>query len=215
MIVDDHTLFRTGLQMLLEKHDGINVVSEAANAADALDKLKEHCVDIVLMDISLPGMDGLDATSRIKKEYPSVKVIILTMHNDEPYLLKALEAGAAGYILKEAASTELVSAVQAANKGKIIIHPSLVKVLVNKAIGKKPGRKKRHSRSDSVLTKREIEVLNFICLGYTNQEIGDRLIISVKTVEKHRENMLEKLGLKKRYQLVEYALKNRLISLEP
>jgi len=210
MLVDDHTLFRSGLRMLLEKQPDISVVSENANSTDAINALPETEVDLVLMDIGLPDIDGLEATRLIKEKHPNVKVIVLTMHNDEPYLLKALEAGASGYVLKEAASTELVSAIRTAMKGEMAIHTSMVKHLVSKAL---TGKTEAAAVTEGVLTNREREVLHYIGLGYTNREIADILIVSVKTVEKHKAHIMEKLNLKRRHQLVEYAIKKGVVNM--
>lgn len=214
MIVDDHTLFRSGLKMLLENQKDMLIVAESSSAEEALTLTKEHDIDIVLMDISLRGMDGLEAAKLMKQEYPSLKIIAVTMHNDEPYLLKALEAGITGYVLKEAATTELAAAIRSVMAGKINIHPSLMKILVDKAINQKTVEKKEESQQKEILTKRENEVLHYICLGYTNQEIANILVISVKTVEKHKEHIMEKLNLKKRHQLIKYALEKGLVTLE-
>lgn len=208
-IVDDHTLFRSGLRMLLEKQEDITVTGELANAENITQFLEQQKTDVILMDISLPGIDGLEATQQIKKEYPETKVIILTMYNEEPYLFKALKANASGYILKEAASTELVSAIRTVASGETFIHPSLVKVLVDEAIDKKED--KTENGKKEVLTEREKEVLHYISLGYTNQEIADKLIVSVKTVEKHKYNIMEKLNLNRRHELVQYAIKHGLV----
>ncbi len=213
MIIDDHTLFRSGLKMLLEEERDINVVAETASATEALELLKKQAVDLILMDITLKDMDGLEATRRVKQEYPDIKVIFLTMHNDEPYFLEALKAGASGYILKEAATTELASAIRTVMEGKINIDPALMEVLVTKAISENPEQQKNNTQTGGILTQREREVIHYICLGYSNREIADILIISVKTVEKHKENIMEKLNLSRRHQLIEYAIQKGLINL--
>ncbi len=215
MIVDDHTLFRSGLKMLLQEETNLKVVAETATAEEALELLKGQAIDLILMDVTLKDMDGLEATKIIKQEYPNIKVIVLTMHNDEPYLMKALKAGASGYVLKEAATTELASAIRTVMEGEINIAPSLMTVLVNKAINEKPEQDKNSREKGGLLTEREKEVLHYICLGYTNKETSDILVISVKTVEKHKEHIMEKLQLKRRHQLIEYAIKEGLVTLEP
>ena len=212
MLVDDHALFLSGLKSLLEKEDNIGEVIEVQNAEKALELLEEHDIDVVLMDIGLPGMDGLTASRLIKEKKPFIKIIVLTMHDDEPYLLKALEADASGFILKEAAATELVSAIQAVMEGEVVIHPTLVKVLVKENRKQETDEKQAPEEKD-ILTKREKEVLRYICLGYTNQEISEFLVVSPKTVEKHKSNIMEKLELKRRHQLVKYAIKTGLIEL--
>jgi len=211
LVVDDHTLFRSGLKMLLEKEEDIIVVGDAASAEEALETMKNNNLDLVLMDIGLPGIDGLEATRKIKEREPRIKILVLTMYNDDPYLIKAFEAGASGYLLKESAAVELVSAIRRTMDGEMIVHPSLVKVLVNEVLGEKKGGREAQQGRD-VLTSREKEILKYISLGYTNQELAERLVVSVKTVEKHKSNIMEKLNLNRRYQLVNYALEQGLIN---
>lgn len=210
MIVDDHVLFRAGLKMLLEKQSRLNVVCECDHIDVAMQYLNQFHISLVLMDISLPHTDGIKATRLIRQEHPSVKVIMLTMHNDEPYLVKALEAGASGYVLKEAAGTELISAIYTVFSGDMAIHPSMVKFLVNGTLKKNQEPEGGEARNQ-ILTRREKEVLYYISMGYTNQEIAHILIVSVKTVEKHKANIMEKLNLTRRYQLVEYAFNHGII----
>ncbi|MDW7728722.1 MAG: response regulator [Dethiobacteria bacterium] len=214
MIVDDHTLFRSGLKMLLQREKNISVVAETASAVEARELLKSQAIDLILMDITLKDMDGLEATKIIKQEYPDIKIIILTMHKDEPYLLETLKAGATGYVLKEVATTELATAIRTVMEGKINVTPSLMKILVNKAINGSSEHENDSTQKKGILTNREKEVLQYICLGYTSQEAADILVISVKTVEKHKEHIMEKLNLKRRYQLIEYAIKEGLFTLE-
>lgn len=200
----------SGLKALLEKEDDIAEIWEASDAEEALEIVDANQVDVVLMDIGLPGMDGIKATEIIKEKQPFTKIIILTMHDDEPYLFKAMEANASGFILKEAASRDLVSAIQKVVEGEIIIHPTLVKVLVK---GTWQNKGQDDSREDEVLTEREQEVLRYICLGYTNQEIAELLVVSPKTIEKHKSNIMEKLKFKRRHELVRYAIEKGLVTL--
>ncbi len=219
MIIDDHALFRSGLKMLLEEEEGdLKVTAAAASAEEAFKLLEKLEFDVVLMDISLPDMDGLEATRLMKEIKPELKIIVLTMHDDEPYLLKALEAGASGYVLKEAASTELVSAVKTVLEGDITIYPKMVKSLVHEALREKRDRnegqkgKRDYNGENERLTEREEEVLHYICRGYTNRETGEILHISVKTVEKHKEHIMQKLKLKKRHELINYAIEKGLLN---
>ncbi len=212
MLVDDHTLFRSGLKALLEKEEDIGTIIDAADAEEALEALNHHPVHVILMDINLPGMDGLEATERIKERQPFVKIIMLTMYDDEPYLMKALEANASGYLLKEAASTELVSAIRSVMEGEMVIPPSMVKALVSGSLKGKEETAEAIPQKDP-LTQREKEVLHYICLGYTNQEMAELLIVSTKTVEKHKSNIMEKLNFSRRHELVRYALENDLVNL--
>lgn len=212
LIVDEQTLFRSGLKMLLEKEEDIVVAGDVSSAEEALDYLKSSKCDLVLMDTGLPGMNGLEATRKIKEREPEKKVLILTMFDHEPYLLKALEAGVSAYLLKDIAVDELVSAIRRAMDDEVIVHPSLVKVLVKEVLGEKKEVSGESSGSN-VLTKREKEILKYISLGYTNQELAELLMVSVKTIEKHKANIMEKLNLARRYQLVNYAIKHGLVSL--
>lgn len=219
MLIDDHALFRSGLKMLLEQEKGaLKVTAAVSSAEEAFKQLEKQEFDVILMDISLPGTDGLEATRQMKEIKPELKIIVLTMHDDEPYLLKALEAGASGYVLKEAASTELVSAVNTVMAGDITIYPKMVKTLVDEALrekregqvgqqGKRIGDPER-----GTLTEREEEVLQHICRGYTNRETGEILHISVKTVEKHKEHIMQKLNLKKRHELINFAIERGLLA---
>jgi len=200
----------SGLKALLEKEDDIAEIWEASDAEEALEIVDDNQVDVVLMDIGLPGMDGIKATEIIKEKQPFTKIIILTMHDDEPYLFKAMEANASGFILKEAASRDLVSAIQKVVEGEIIIHPTLVKVLVK---GTWQNKGQDDSKEDEILTEREQEVLRYICLGYTNQEIAELLVVSPKTIEKHKSNIMEKLKFKRRHELVRYAIEKGLVTL--
>ncbi|NLC11242.1 MAG: response regulator transcription factor [Firmicutes bacterium] len=215
LIVDDHTLFRSGLKALLEKEEDLVIVAEAENAEEAMKKLSENSnINLILMDIGMPGTDGLETTCRIKKEYPEKKIIVLTMYDDEPYLLKAMESGASGYVLKEAATTELVNAIRTVMQGELAIQPSLIKILVENALGSSAGNESTSDKKEEVLTEREKEVLQHVALGYTNQQIADLLVVSVKTVEKHKAHIMEKLKLKERHQLVDYAIKKGMLKLE-
>jgi len=211
LLVDDHTLFRSGLKMLLEKEEDIVLTSDVPDAEQAMEVLQKKHIDVTLMDIGLPGIDGIEAAQRIKNEHPSVKILMLSMHKDEPYLLKALETNANGYLVKESASTELVSAIHRVMNEEIVIHPSLTKVLVNEAL-KDKGEEVSYPQKE-ILSLREKEVLYYVCLGYTNQEIAEDLMVSVKTVEKHKANIMHKVNVKKRYELIDYAIKQGLVNL--
>ncbi len=213
LIVDDHALFRSGVKMLLETQDDFQVIADFSNATEALDYLKKNKkVDLILMDINLPHIDGIEATGNIKKICPEVKVIMLTMYKKEPYLMKAMENGASGYILKEAATTELINAIRTTMQGNMAIYPCMIEALVKKALKDNNHNEHKNNCSDkSLLTQREKEVIHYISLGYTNQEIADMLYVSVKTSEKHKSNIMEKLNLKRRHDIVKYALNNKLV----
>lgn len=212
LLVDDHTLFRSGLKMLLEKEEDVVLTSDVPDAEQAMEVLQKEHIDVTLMDIGLPGIDGIEAAQRIKNDHPSVKILMLTMYKDEPYLLKSLKTNANGYLVKESASTELVSAIHRVMNEEIVIHPSLTKALVNEALSDKVEEEVSYPQKEK-LSLREKEVLYYVCLGYTNQEIAENLMVSVKTVEKHKANIMQKVNVKKRYELIDYAIKQGLVNL--
>ncbi len=203
LLVDDHTILRAGLRVILSAEADIEVVDEASDGQEAVAKAERLSPDVALMDISMPVMDGLEATRRIHHSRPEVKILVLTIHDNEEYLFQVLEAGGSGYLVKKSADTELISAIRAVHRGEAFLSPLATKMVIRRylhAVGQ--GEKKQNYDN---LTRREKEVLKLIAGGYTNQEIADRLIISVKTVETHRAHILEKLELHTRADLVKYA----------
>ncbi len=203
LLVDDHAILRAGLRAILGAEADIEVVDEAGDGNEAVAKAERLSPDVVLMDISMPVMDGLEATRRIHQSRPEVKILVLTIHDNEEYLFQVLEAGGSGYLVKKSADTELISAIRAVHRGEAFLSPLATKMVINRylhAVGQ--GEKKQNYDE---LTSREKEVLKLIADGYTNQEIADRLIISGKTVETHRAHILEKLELHTRADLVKYA----------
>ncbi len=203
LLVDDHAVLRMGLRTLLSQESDIEVVGEASDGEEAVAKVKRLSPDIVIMDISMPVMDGLEATRRIQQSYPEVKVLVLTIHDNEQYLFQVLEAGGSGYLVKSSADTELISAIRAIYRGEAFLSPLATKMVIGRYLHA-VGRGEEKQNYDK-LTSREKDILKPIADGYTNQEIADRLIISVKTVETHRAHILEKLELHTRADLVEYA----------
>ncbi|GGF19627.1 oxygen regulatory protein NreC [Halobacillus andaensis] len=209
VIVDDHSVVRSGLSMLLSAYDDFEVVGEAAEGNEAYRVVEKTNPTLVLMDLSMPpGKDGLSATSEIKKSFPSTQVLILTMHDDEEYLFRAIQLGASGCILKNAPHQELVQAIRQVAKGDAYLYPSATKRLIEEYMEKVKG---EGADSYSLLSDREREVLSLIAKGYGNKDIAEKLVISVKTVEAHKANVMEKLHLKTRPELVEYAWKKGLI----
>lgn len=210
LLADDHAVLRAGLKALLNAEPDMTIVGEAADGAEALREAARLLPDVVLMDISMTGTDGLAATRLIRQRCPEVRVVALTMHDNEEYLFKVLEAGGSGYVTKRAADTELIGAIRAVQRGDAFLQPTAARRLIDDYLGRVGAGEE--SESYGRLTPRELEVLRLIADGYTNQEIADQLVISVKTVETHRAHILEKLGLRTRAELVRYAREKGLIS---
>lgn len=204
VLVDDHGIVRAGLRSLLESESDLEVVGEASSGREAVDIACAMEPDIVLMDIGIPGMNGIEATSEIRKRVPGVRVLALTMRESEEYFFAMVNAGASGYVLKEADPQQLVSALRATYHGGSCISPALAKVVLKEHMP--PRELANHS-----LTTREAEVLRLLAQGFTNREIAEALCLSIKTVEKHRASMMNKLGLQSRAELVSYALNKGLI----
>jgi DNA-binding NarL/FixJ family response regulator len=211
MLVDDHAVLRDGLKNILGMEADIEVVGEAVNGEEALRKVEEYMPDVILMDINIPERNGIEVTGLIKGLYPSIKILILTMHNHDEYFLSAIREGADGYLLKDAPSDHVVDAIRSVAKGQSVIHQSLTKKFLNfstptkeRAAGEKKG---------TFLTDRENEVLLCLVKGMNNKEIAKALFISDKTVKIHVSNIFKKLEVKSRSQIVIYAVQNQLIPL--
>jgi two-component system response regulator NreC len=209
LLVDDHQVVRSGLRMLLDSEADVKIVGEAGTAREAIQSVAATRPDVVLMDIGLPDMSGIDATRAIRRDHPDVAVVALTIHEDEEYFFKMLEAGAGGYVPKRAAPGELLTAIRAAAKGEIYLYPSMAKLLVRGYLTQeRPG---EQPVALDGLTDREQEVLRHVAEGATNDEIAAVLVISPKTVARHRENIMQKLGLHSRAELVRYAIRKGII----
>ncbi|GGA09370.1 DNA-binding response regulator [Paenibacillus marchantiophytorum] len=213
LVVDDHAVVRSGLMMLLHGKHNIEVVGEAADGAEGIQAALLLKPDVVLMDLNMPaGMDGLTATTELRRLMPDLAILILTMHDDDEYLFRAIHVGASGYILKSAPHEELLTAIRSVAAGNAYLYPTATKRLMNEYIERlKHGENKDTFES---LSEREKEVLGLIAKGFSNKEIGEQLIISVKTVESHKSNVMEKLGLKTRPELVKFAVKKGLLNFE-
>jgi len=212
LLVDDHAVVRAGLRMLLGADPELQIVGEAENGAQALHLTDELAPDVVLMDISMPDMNGIEATRKIKEQNPNVVVLALTMHEDDQYFFEMLAAGASGYVPKRAAPNDLLSAIHAVHNGGVFLFPSVARVLVQDYV-QRAARAGAAGHSFDVLTEREREVLALIAQGLSNQEIADQLVISAKTVNRHRENIMAKLNLHSRVELVRYAIEKGLIDI--
>lgn len=210
LIVDDHAVVRSGLRMLLENEHDVEIVGEAGNARDAIEAASRLQPNVILMDIGLPDLTGIDATREIKKHMPEVAIVALTIHEDEEYFFKMLEVGATGYVPKRAAPEELITAIHAAANGQVYLYPTLAKLLVRDFLsGGRPEAEESHTPSD--LTEREQEILTYLAEGLNNDEIAASLVISPKTVARHRENIMRKLNLHSRAELVRYAIRKGII----
>lgn len=209
LLVDDHAVVRSGLRMLLQAQPDMLIVGEADTGVTAVVKARECQPDVVIMDITMPDMSGIEATRRIKRACPNTVILALTMHEDDTYFFEMLHAGASGYVPKRAAPDDLVSAIRTVHQGDVFLYPSLAKTLVQDYLRKVKvaGRPDIEER----LTPREQEVLTLIAEGLRNREIADALSISVKTVSRHRENIMRKLNLHDRVELVKYAIEKGLI----
>lgn len=210
VLVDDHEIVRVGLRMLVQAQPDIEIVGEASSGPEAIELVESHQPDVVLMDVTMPGMDGIEATRQLKTRCPSVAVLALTIHEEHDYFFEMLQAGASGYVPKRAAADELLRAIRMVFQGEIFLHSSVASALVKDFL--------QHSRVDSeadlsTLTKREREVLILIAEGLTNKQIGRRLGISPKTVARHRDNLTKKLRLSSRAELTRYAIQKGLVSL--
>lgn len=209
LLVDDHAVVRSGLRMLLESQERIVIAGEAGTAAEAVEAVRQVEPDVVLMDIGLPDLSGIEAAAEILRTRPKTAVVALTIHEDEEYFFKMLEAGAVGYVPKRAAPEELIRAIQAAARGEVYLYPSLARLLVKDYLTQDPAQRREGSLDG--LTAREQEVLTQLAEGGTNAEIGELLNISPKTVARHRENIMRKLNLHSRSELVKYAIRKGII----
>ena len=210
LIVDDHNIVRDGIRALIALAGDIEVIGEAANGREALEKAKALSPDVVLMDLAMPAMGGLEATRRILRESPEIKVLVLTQYDDKDYVIPIIEAGASGFLSKVAGASELVSGIRAVHQGSSFLSPSVAKVLIDDYQQLTAGR----DRGDPYgrLTDREREVFKLVAEGRTSQEIADLLVISVKTVEGYKTNLMSKLDLHNRTELIKYALRRGIIT---
>ena len=226
LLADDHDILRQGLRLLLGMQAEIDVVGEACTGREAIEMVQAMKPDVVVMDISMPDIDGLEACQHIRKLEPATQVLMLTMHESEEYFLKALRVGAAGYLVKKAAPTDLHMAISAVAHGGAFLYPGLAKALVRAYVAApmtpntvQPSQENAQRESLAqelrILTPRELEVLTLVAEGRTNQEIADQLVLSIKTVQAHRANVMEKLGLQDITYLVRFAIRHGLIPAEP
>lgn len=207
LIADDHTIVRSGVRLLLDGETDIEVVGEALDGAEAVDMVATLRPDVVLMDIAMPGVDGMEATRYIKEEWPEVNVLVLTMHRRDEYFFEMLQAGASGYILKGAETNELIHAVRVVARGEVFLYPTMSRKLVRDYL----ERQVEENAPSSSLSPREEQILKLLAEGYSSKEIAEQLVISPSTVYTHRSKLMEKLGLNSRHELIQYARRQGLI----
>ena len=207
LIADDHAIVRSGLKRVLDTKPDLEVVAEAEDGAEAVDKALREDVHLAILDVAMPRMTGIQAAAELHKRKPELKTLILSMYDSEQFLFEALKAGASGYVLKSGADDDIVDAVRAAMRGDSYLYPSAVTTLVSDYV----ERGGRGEERFDVLTPRELEVLKLIAEATTSKEIADKLFISIKTVDRHRQNILEKLGMRDRVELTRYAIRRGLI----
>jgi two-component system, NarL family, response regulator NreC len=209
LLVDDHAVLRAGLRALINIESDMEVVGEAGNGEEAIARARELRPDVVVMDIAMPRLNGLEATRRIVDLGLPTKVLVLTMHSEEQYLTQVLQSGGMGYVLKRSADTELMEAIRTVHRGEAFLYPSATRLLVEDYLDKVKGNQERDSYGE--LTEREREVFKLTVEGFSNQEIADKLIISPKTVDTYRARIMEKLNIHHRSELIRYALKKGLL----
>jgi two-component system response regulator NreC len=209
LLVDDHEIVRTGLRMLLENQADMHIVGEASTGGQAIKLAQTLRPDMIIMDLSLPDLSGIETTRLIKSNYPKIEIIALTIHEDEQHFFEMLKAGASGYVPKRAAPQDLITAIRAAHEGHVYIYPTLATILVGDYLGQE------HAESDSEwggnLTQREQEVLELLADGWSNEKIAEKLVISPHTVARHREHIMKKLNLHNRSELVKFAIRKGMI----
>ncbi len=210
ILADDHTILREGIRSLLENEIDMEIIGEAEDGHQAVKMAGQLKPDVVLMDIAMPRLNGLEATSQLKKLVPDAKILILTMHENEEYIRKVLAAGAMGYILKDAAARELLGAIRAVYRGEAVLSPAITRLVIEDYL--RWGDLKTEESNDD-LSEREREILQLIAEGNTNKQIADILCISVKTVQAHRSNLMNKLDLHDRGELIKYAIQKKIIEI--
>lgn len=208
LLVDDHTVLRSGLRAMLELQGEFKVIGEAGSGEEALERIRELSPDIVILDLAMPGMDGLTTMRRIQEGFSNVKVLVVTQHADRAYLLPALQAGASGYILKSSSMEDIITALRSVYHGKVFLDPSVAGVVLEDY---RQRNNPNGENRDDILSEREQEVLRLCAWGFTSREIGEQLVINTKTVDSHKARLMVKLGLKSRAELVAYAFKKGIL----
>ena len=210
ILVDDHQMFRDGVKSVLCDEENIDVIGEVGNGNDLFDLLKTKTPDLIITDISMPDISGIEVAKHVSENYPDIKILILSMHSNEEFISKALNVGANGYLPKDTNMTELLEAINTIYKGENYFNKEISNTILKSLINKS----KEESSSNKTLTKREKEIIKLVVEGLTNKEIADKLCISIRTVDSHKNNIMQKLNLKSSVELVKYAIKNKLANLD-
>jgi DNA-binding NarL/FixJ family response regulator len=208
LLADDHTVVRGGLRLVLDAQPDLEVVAEAGDGAEAVERALEDDIDLAILDVTMPRMTGLQAAAELSRRRPGLRTLILSMHDNEQYFFEALKAGASGYVLKTAANRDLIEACRAAMRGEPFLYPAAVQALIRDYLDR--ARRGDETPQDP-LTPRELEIVKLIAEGHTSEEIAEMLFISKKTVDRHRANVLEKLGMRNRVELTRYAIRRGLV----
>jgi two-component system response regulator NreC len=211
LIADDHAVFRSGLKVLLEKEPDLEVVGETGNGFDTIRAVAEIDLDVLLLDVAMPGLPGAKVAEAVLKDKPGLAIVVLTMHEDEYYLQEFFRLGVRAYVLKKSTGTDVVQAIRAAKKGEQYVDPALAELVISSYVGRQP--KKQKTKRLDLVTPREIEVMTLLAYGHTNAEIAEKLNISERTVETHRTNIMTKMEFKSRAELVRFAIDNGMLKL--
>ena len=213
ILVDDHQLVRTGIANLLAGETGFEIIGEAADAKDLFELLRKSQPDITVLDIALPGMSGIEITKKLHNDYPGIRILILSMHTSEEFIFNAINSGARGYLPKNTSRKELIEAIYAIHRGEEFFAESISNVILKSYIKKAKSDSQDDENNENLLSKREIEVLKLFAEGMTNQEIADKLFISIRTVESHKNHIMARLELKTTVDLVKFAIRNNIVLL--
>ncbi|WP_433220566.1 response regulator [Microtetraspora malaysiensis] len=208
LLADDHALVRQGLRLIIDAEPDLTVVAEAADGAEAVERASEKEVDLAILDIAMPRMTGIQAAREISRRAPGIRILMLSMYDNEQYFFESLKAGASGYVLKSVADRDLLEACRAAMRGEPFLYPGAVAALIRDYLQRD---RQGEAMPDSILTPREEEIVKLIAEGHSSREIAETLVISVKTVDRHRANILQKLGMRDRLELTKYAIRAGLV----
>jgi DNA-binding NarL/FixJ family response regulator len=211
MLVDDHTIVRDGIKALLTDQDDISIIGEASNGRDLLSLLKVHKPDILLLDISLPDYSGIELCEIVRRDYPGIQVLFLSMYTTEEYIFNAIKAGAQGYLPKNISQTELLLAIRTISQGSEYFSESISNIILKSYIKKAKNKEPESINPEESLSKRELEILKLFAEGFPNPQIAEKLFISTRTVESHKNHIMQKLGLKSTVDLVKFAIRNQII----